>query len=208
MCWHTECSIFTASSFRIWNSSTGIPSPPVALCVVMPAKTHSTLHSRMSGSRWVITPSWLSGSLRSLLYSSFVYSWHLLLISSAFVRSLVSALYCAHLCLICSLGISNFLEEISSLSHSIVFLYFFALITSEGFLNLFLLFFGTLHSDAYIFPFLLCFLLLFFSQLFVKPPQTAILLFCIYFPWGWSWSLSPVQCHEPPSIVHQALYQI
>ena len=34
----------------------------------------------------------------------------------------------------CSLGISNFLEEISSLSHSIVFLYFFALITEEGFL--------------------------------------------------------------------------
>ena len=53
-----------------------------------------------------------------------------------------------------SLGISNFLEEISSLSHSVVFLYFFALIAEEGFL-LFLLFFGTLHSDAYIFPFLL-----------------------------------------------------
>ena len=34
----------------------------------------------------------------------------------------------------CSLGISNFLEEISSLSYSIVFLYFFALITEEGFL--------------------------------------------------------------------------
>ena len=33
-----------------------------------------------------------------------------------------------------SLGISNFLEEISSLSHSIVFLYFFALITKEVFL--------------------------------------------------------------------------
>ena len=32
----------------------------------------------------------------------------------------------------CSLGISNFLEEISSLSHSIVFLYFFTLITEEG----------------------------------------------------------------------------
>ena len=54
----------------------------------------------------------------------------------------------------CSLGISNFLEEISSLSHSVVFLYFFALITEEGFL-ISLLFFGTLHSDAYIFPFLL-----------------------------------------------------
>ena len=36
----------------------------------------------------------------------------------------------------CSLGISNFLEEISSLSHSVVFLYFFALITEEGFLTL------------------------------------------------------------------------
>ena len=34
----------------------------------------------------------------------------------------------------CSLGISNFLEEISRLSHSIVFLYFFALIAEEGFL--------------------------------------------------------------------------
>ena len=31
-----------------------------------------------------------------------------------------------------SLGISNFLEEISSLSYSIVFLYFFALIYEEG----------------------------------------------------------------------------
>ena len=34
----------------------------------------------------------------------------------------------------CSLGISNFLEEISSISHSVVFLYFFALIAEEGFL--------------------------------------------------------------------------
>ena len=55
-----ECSTFTASSFRIWNSSTGIPSPPLALFVVMLPKAHLTSHSRMSGSRWVITPSWLS----------------------------------------------------------------------------------------------------------------------------------------------------
>ena len=34
----------------------------------------------------------------------------------------------------CSLGISNFLEEISSLAHSVPILYFFALITEEGFL--------------------------------------------------------------------------
>ena len=33
-----------------------------------------------------------------------------------------------------SLGISNFLEEISSLSHSVIFLYFFALIAEESFL--------------------------------------------------------------------------
>ena len=33
-----------------------------------------------------------------------------------------------------SLDISNFLEEIASLSHSVVFLYFFALIAEEGFL--------------------------------------------------------------------------
>ena len=31
ICWHIECSTFTASSFRIWNSSTGILSPPLAL---------------------------------------------------------------------------------------------------------------------------------------------------------------------------------
>ena len=46
----------------------------------------------------------------------------------------VSVLYCAHPCMKCSLGISDFLEEISSLFHSVVFLYFFALITEEGFL--------------------------------------------------------------------------
>ena len=43
---------------------------------------------RMSGSRWVITPFWLSGSLRSYLNSS-VYFCHFFLISSAFVRSIL-----------------------------------------------------------------------------------------------------------------------
>ena len=54
-------------------SSTGIPSPPLALFIMMLPKAHLTSHSRMSGSRWVITPSWLSGSWRSFLYSSPVY---------------------------------------------------------------------------------------------------------------------------------------
>ena len=119
ICWHIECSTFITSSFRIWNSSTGIPSsPPLALFIVMLPKAHLTSHSRMSGSSWVITlywypPLWLSGSLRSFFYSSSVYSWCLFLVSSA------SVFYWAHLCMKCSLGVSNFLEEISSLSHSI-----------------------------------------------------------------------------------------
>ena len=83
--WHIECNIFPASSFSIWNSSTGIPSPPLALFVVMLPEAHLTSHSRTSGSRWVITPSWLSGSWRSFLYSSSVYSCHLFLMSSASV---------------------------------------------------------------------------------------------------------------------------
>ena len=42
ICWHIECSTFTASSFWIWNSSTGIPSPPLALFIVMLSKAHLT----------------------------------------------------------------------------------------------------------------------------------------------------------------------
>ena len=82
-----HCSTFTALSFRIWNSSAGIPSPPLALLVIMPPKTHLTSHSRMSCFRWVTTPSGLSRSLRPFLYSS-VYPCHLFLISSVSVRSL------------------------------------------------------------------------------------------------------------------------
>ena len=85
ICWHIECRTFIVSSFRIWNSSTGIPSPLLALFIVM-LPTYLTSHSRISGSRWVITPSWLSGLLRSFLYSSSVYPCLLFLISSS-VRS-------------------------------------------------------------------------------------------------------------------------
>ena len=88
ICWHIKCSILTASFLRIWNSSAGIPSPPLALFVVMLPKAHLTLHSSMSDSRWVTTPLWLSGSLRPFLYSCSVYSCHFFLISSASVRSL------------------------------------------------------------------------------------------------------------------------
>ena len=104
----------------------------------------------------------------------------------------------------CSLSISNFLEEISSFLFCCFPL--FLCIDHWGRLSyLSLLFFGTLHSDAYLSFSPLLFASLLFT-LFVRPPQTAILIFCISFPQGWSWSLSPVQCHEPHSIVHQALY--
>ena len=102
-------------------------------------------------------------------------------------------------------GTSSFLEEISSLSHSIVFLYFPSLISQEVFLI----------SPSYSLElciqirisFLFSFTFLFssFHGILVSPPQTTILPFCISFSWGWSWSLSPVQCHELLSVFLKAL---
>ena len=89
ICWHIECSTFSASSFRIWNSSTGIPSPPLALFVVLLPEAHLTSHSRMSGSRWVITPCGYVAHEDLFLYSFSVYSYHLFLISSVSVRSIL-----------------------------------------------------------------------------------------------------------------------
>ena len=157
ICWHILCSTFTASSFRIWDSSTGIPSPPLASFVVILPKAHLTSHPRMSGSRWVITPSWLSGSWRSFLYSSSVCTW-LFLISSASVRftpflSFIEPIFAWNVPLV----------SLIFLKRSPVFpLLFFSLFLYTdpwGRLSyLSLLFFGTLHSDGCVFPFP-CFLL-------------------------------------------------
>ena len=88
ICWHIGGSSFTTSCFRIWNSSNGVLSPPLGFFIVMLPKAHLILHSRMSGSRWVIMPLWLSGSWRSFLYSSSVYFCYLFLICFASVRSI------------------------------------------------------------------------------------------------------------------------
>ena len=125
ICWHIECSTFTASSFRIWNSSTGIPSPPLAFFVVMLSKAHLTSQFRMSGSRWVIAPSWLSGLWRSFFYSSSVYSCHLFLISFASVRSIpflsfIEPIFAWNIPLVS-------LIFLKSLSHCVVFLYYFSM---------------------------------------------------------------------------------
>ena len=55
--------------FRILNTSTVIPSPPLALFVVMLPQAHLTSHSRMSDSVWLITRSWLSASLTLLVFA-------------------------------------------------------------------------------------------------------------------------------------------
>ena len=99
-------------------------------------KTHLTSDSKISGSRWIITPLRLTESWRFFFFCIVVLC---ILAPSPNIFCLcqvhtISVLYCAHLCMKCSFGISNFLEEITSLPHSIVFLCFFALITEEGFL--------------------------------------------------------------------------
>ena len=155
----------------------------------MLSKACLTSHSRMSAYRWMITPSWLSGSWRSFLNSFSVYSYHLFLISSASVRSI------PFLSFIEPIFVWNVpLVSLIFLKRSLVFpILLFSSISlhwslRKAFLSL-LAIFETLHSDAYIFPFLLCFSLLFFLQLFVRPHHTASLPFCICFSWGWSWSL-------------------
>ena len=111
-----------------------------------------------------------------------------------------------------------FFEEISSLSHSIVSLYFSALISEEVFLifpyySLELciqmgisVHFGSTYTQmgiSFLFAFAFSFssFLSYLWGLFRQP----FCLFCISFSWGLSWSQPPVQCHKPPSIVFQAL---
>ena len=66
--WYIECSILTPSSFQIWNSSIGILSPPLAFLIMMLLMAYLTLHSRMSGSGWMIKPTCISGSWYIYIY--------------------------------------------------------------------------------------------------------------------------------------------
>ena len=89
VCWYIECRTLIALAFRILNSSAGISSPALALLTAVLSKAHLTSHSRTSGSGWMTTPLWLSGSLKSSSYGSSVYFFCLCLISSASIRSLL-----------------------------------------------------------------------------------------------------------------------
>jgi len=147
----------------------------------------------------MITSSWLSESWRSLLYSSSVYYCHLFLIFSASVRSIpflsfIVPIFAWNVPLVSLIFLKWYLVFPILLFSSISLPWS---LRKASYLSL--LFIGTLHSNGYFFPFLLC-LSLVFSQLFVRPPQTTILPFCISFSWGWSWSLPSVQCPEPPLV--------
>ena len=108
ICCHIECSAFIAS-FRVWNSSTGILSPSLALFVVMLPKTQFTLPSRMALSwphhrcylgHWdflvyffcVFLPPllYLFSSARSFPFLSFIMpilAWNVPLIAPLFLKS-------------------------------------------------------------------------------------------------------------------------
>ena len=189
----------------IWNSSAGILSSPLALFVVILSKAHLTSHSRMSGSRWVITPSWLSRQLRSFLYSSFVYSCHLFLISSSSVRSI------PFLSFIVPIFAWNVpLVSLIFLKRLLLFpiLLFSSISLHWSLRKVFLSLLAILWNSAFSWVYLFLSPFSFFSQLFVRPRQTTIFSCCISFSWGWFRSPPPIQCHEPLSIVLQALLSI
>ena len=73
----------------------------------------------------------------------------------------------------------------------------------KGLSYLSFLFFRTLHSNDYIFSLLLFTFLLFTAV--CKASSDSQLAFLHFFILGMIFSLSPMQCHEPLSIVHQAL---
>ena len=101
-----------------------------------------------------------------------------------------------------SLGISNFLDEISSLFHSIVFLCFFSLFTEEGFLI------SPCYSLELCIHLGISFLLLCFSLLFSaickasSDNHFAFFYFCFS---GVVFTPPPVQCYASLSRVLQVL---
>src|SRR5574342_1406151 len=100
-----------------------------------------------------------------------------------------------------SLGVSNFLQDISSLSHSVVFLYFFALITEKAFLSLL----AILWNSAFRCLYLSCSPLLFTSLLFTairKASPDSHFAFLHFFSMGMV--LIPVSCTMTRTSFHSS----
>ena len=165
-------------------------------------KVHFTLHSRMSSSRWMSTPLWLSESLRPFLYSSSVHSCDFS-ISSASVRSIpflsfIVPIFAWSVPLVSLIFLKRyFLFYCFPLFLCIVHLW------RHSYLSL--LFSGLLYLAGYYLSFSPLPFSSLFSQLFVKSSQTTTLPSCIPFLSGWFWSLLPVQCYESLSKILQSL---
>ena len=100
-CQHIECSIFTALSLRISNSLAGIPSPLLALFIVMIPKVHLT-HTPgcLALDEWSHHCGYLG---HEDLFSFCVFLSPLLNIFCFCYVHATSVLYCAHLYVKCSL---------------------------------------------------------------------------------------------------------
>ena len=206
ICWHIGCTTFTASSFRILNSSAGTPSPALALFIVMLPKAHLTSHTRISGSRWVIKTSWLSGSWRSFFYSSSVYSCQLFFISSVSVQSIPSLSFTVPI-FAWNIPVVSLIFLKRSLVFSIRLFFSISLHLSlrKTFLSLLPILWNSAFRWIYL-SFIFCLSLLFFFQLFCKASSGNHFSFTHFFFLGIILSLPPIQCYKPPSTVLQELY--
>ena len=127
--------------------------------------------------------------IKIFFWYSFVYSCHLFLISSASVTSIlflsfIVPIFAWNVPLVSLIFLKRSLVFPILLFSCIPFSCFpvFLCIVHWGRLSyLFLHFFGTLYSDGYTFLFLLCLSLLYFSQLFVRPPQNSHFTFLDFF---------------------------
>ena len=119
----------------------------------------------------------------------------------------ISVFYCAHLCIKIPFASLIFLKRFLVFPILLFSSISFHLSPRKSFLSLLaLLCNSALRWVSLFFSPLL--LLLFFSQLFVRPPQAAIFSFCISFSWWWFFHCLLYKCYGLPSIVLQALYHI
>ena len=99
---------------------------------------------------------------------------------------MVSVLYCAHLCMKCSLSISDFFLREPRLSHSIVFLYFFFPHCSlrKAFLSLLAILWNSAFRWVYLSSFLLPFASLLFSTIYKASSDNHLGFLHFFFPLG------------------------
>ena len=172
ICWHIAETL-RVSSFRNWNSSAGIPLPPLALFVViLPRANWLHILGNLTLSEWshhscnvgledlfcivlqciLAISSTSIGSLLFLSYIVTIFTWNVPLVSLIFLKS----------SLIFPIQLFSFI----SLHY----------LLKKTFLSLLAILWNSAFS-WYIFPFLPCLSLHFFSQLFVRPLHFAFLHF-------------------------------